>query len=69
VRRLGISASEASSEVAKAMAVPAKAVGMGYYNADRFCFQHILDPLRGREDLPLPLLGIAYPTEPFPKTP
>jgi len=52
---------------AKAMAVLAKAGGMGHCNADQFHVEDILDPLRGREDLPLLLLGIAYPTSPFAK--
>ena len=64
-----IPADGASSLAESAMTELRRAVAMGYRNADAFRTEDSLDPLRGRDDFRLLLLDLAFPAEPFARTP
>ena len=61
----GISADEASSHAETAMALLAKAAGMGYRDAGSFRNESALDPLRSRDDFRLLMMDLDFPTEAF----
>jgi tetratricopeptide (TPR) repeat protein len=61
----GASAVDSASEAKKAMALLAKAVTLGYRNADAYRTESALDPLRNRPDFQALMMDLAFPTNPY----
>jgi hypothetical protein len=60
-----ISAPEASVEDDAAMALPHKAVVIGYRSLEAYRTADALEPLRDRDDFKLLLLDLAFLADPF----
>jgi eukaryotic-like serine/threonine-protein kinase len=59
------SATEASSEADKAMALLKKDVSMVYRGSHTVRTESALDPLRSRDDFRLLMLDLAFPAQPL----
>jgi eukaryotic-like serine/threonine-protein kinase len=61
----GVSAAEADTEAAKALALLRRAVAMGYRDPASYRTETALDPLRGQADLRLLTMDLVMPDDPF----
>jgi hypothetical protein len=61
----GVHADQAPSEVAAALDLLQKAIGLGYRNAGRYRTEDALDPLRTRPEFQVLMLDLDFPAEPF----
>jgi eukaryotic-like serine/threonine-protein kinase len=64
-----VSDAEAEQEAAKAMALLNQAIGIGYRDVNAFLTESALDSLRDRPDFRLMMMDLAFPAQPFVRTP
>ena len=61
----GVSAAEAVTEADAAMALIRKAIEMGYRSGNASRTEDALDALRSRDDFPLLMMDLEFPSDPF----